>query len=140
MATLTQVRDALAQYFGTALGVPHRVGRQPSPLFPLTVFTVPTDGADYLDWNDETPWDRPIVALSLIVVGPAANLDVSYQWIDTAALTVAAAAVNHPDGTLGGLISGLLLSRVRRPGWLTVEGTSPVLSAEMVLAPFYLRT
>lgn len=137
MATITEARDAIAEKLGAALDIPHRSGRQPSPLFPLTVFLTPTGGSDYATFEDAA-WENPIIALSAVVCGPVANLDVSYRWLDDAVVTVAQECLAG-DGTVGGLISGLLLRYVRQPGWLTVEGTSPVLSAEMVLAPFYLR-
>lgn len=136
MATLTAVRDALATLLKTELQMQYAAGRMPSPLFPSTVFTRPTPGSLYVSFEEPATFDRPLVSLSAFIVGPSSNLEVCEKWLDAAILL--AMHAGDTDPTLGGKCSGIMVRGVSETGLLNVEGTAPVLSAEIRFHPFYL--
>ena len=134
MATINEVRDALALLLKTGLEMEYAFGRVPSPIQPLTVFVIPTPGADYVTFDDGT-FCRPMWRLSAVIVGPTSNYDRAAAWLDAA--IILAPAVTDTDPTLAGRISNLMLAAVTEPGMLETSA-GPFLAAELRLHPFFI--
>lgn len=136
MATITEVRDALAEHLRVGLGMDYASGRVPSPIQPMTVFIIPRPGTDYVAFEAGTFCQAPL-AVSAIIVGPTTNLDQAAAWLDAAIEKAPHVMATNPK--LAGRTSTIVLEAVSEPGTITAEG-GKFLSAELRFKPFFVKT
>lgn len=135
MASIIEVRTALADLLKTSLEMQYALGYWPGKVQPLGVYVVPQAGGDYVSFENGT-FCRATLSLSAIIVGPTTNQANAAKWLD-AAIALAPDAMNT-DPTLGGLASNVVLDAVTEPGLINIEGSGAYLSAELRFRPFYI--
>jgi hypothetical protein len=135
MATIGEVRQALADLLKTSLEMTYAHAYWPGTVMPLTVAVIPQPGRDYVSFEDAT-FCRPVWALSAVIIGPSTNLPVAMEWLDDA-IARAPAAVDA-DPRLGGRVSNLVVEAVTEPGRITETASNWLMAVELRFRPFFL--
>ncbi len=133
MATVHEVRVALAALLGVGLDLSPAVPYIPSMPTASSVFVRPRRGTDYMTFESPgATFCRPTVALAAVIVGGIKDWAHATEWIDDK-VALALTATNT-DPTLGGRCSDVAIESIGEPG-LIVTRSGDFFAAELRFRP-----